>query len=188
MAETTTAHLAPTRRGGLPLTLVPLGLLLVTALLSASVMVQRSGQRPRLRSVDAVSARARPADASPSSPVTTPPSTTTTVLGTVVAATPPPTEPVTTTCADASAYLAAHAAPGFEITCAPGSALGHYGYTCVNVPDRCEGKRLIRIACPAPFVYKNEATNSWTLTGTGKGIDPFGSGSPAEQAFCDRLR
>ena len=34
----------------------------------------------------------------------------------------------------------------------------------------------------------NEAHNSWTLTGTGSGIDPFGQGDPAQQAACNRMR
>lgn len=92
-------------------------------------------------------------------------------------------------CASALAYLAAHQAPGFVDVCAPGSALGHYGFTCSNVAPHCpNGARVIHIACPAPFVYKNEAHNSWTLTGGATGIDPFGQGSPTEQASCSSLR
>lgn len=103
------------------------------------------------------------------------------------ATTPPPA--VTTGCADALAYLGAHQAPGFVDVCAPGSALGHYGFTCVNVPGRCpDGARLIHVACPAPFVYMNEAHNSWALLGQRSGIDPYGEGTPAEQAYCNRLR
>lgn len=63
-------------------------------------------------------------------------------------------------CADALAYLAANAAPGYTFGCAPHSALGHYGYTCDNVPGVCPGTMHIQIACPAPFVYENEAANS----------------------------
>lgn len=112
----------------------------------------------------------------------------------IVAVTPPiavspPTPAVTTNCADALAYLAAHQAPGFADSCSDGSALGHYGYTCANVAGRCpDGTRFIRIACPAPFVYMNEAHNSWTLIGAGSGIDTYGQGSPAERAFCDAHR
>ena len=90
----------------------------------------------------------------------------------------------TTSCADALAYLAAHQAPGFTDTCADGTALGHLGLTCVNQPGMCAGQRIIHIACPAPFVYMNEAHNSWTLLGQGTGIDPYGQGSDAERAAC----
>jgi hypothetical protein len=101
----------------------------------------------------------------------------------------PPAPAVTTDCADALAYLGTHAAPGFATACSPGSALGHYGFTCLNVSGMCpNGARLIRIACPAPFVYMNEAHNSWTLIGRRSGIDPYGQGTPAEQAVCNRFR
>jgi hypothetical protein len=104
---------------------------------------------------------------------------------------PPPRSPpaVTTGCADALAYLASHQAPGFVAGCGSGSALGHYGYTCWNTAVVCpSGGKLIHIACPAPFVYMNEAHNSWSLQGLRAGIDPYGQGSAAEQAFCDALR
>lgn len=92
-------------------------------------------------------------------------------------------------CSAALEYLAGHQAPGFVAVCAPGSALGHYGYTCWNTAPYCpNGGRVIHIACPEPFVYMNEAHNSWTLTGTGSGIDPFGQGDPAQQAACNQLR
>ena len=96
---------------------------------------------------------------------------------------------VTTTCADALGYLAVHAAPGFAASCEPGNSMGRFGYTCWNVAPQCgDGGRVIHIACPAPFVYQNEAHNSWALLGQRSGIDPYGQGSPAEQAFCDRYR
>jgi hypothetical protein len=102
---------------------------------------------------------------------------------------PPPPPAVSTGCADALAYLTAHQAEGFVATCGPGTAFGRYGVTCWNVAGMCpNGARVIRIACPAPFVYMNEAHNSWSLTGRRTGIDPFGQGTPAERAFCDRLR
>jgi hypothetical protein len=113
----------------------------------------------------------RPADAQ----ATPSPATTTT------ASTPHAT---TMSCVVALAYLAAHQAPGFSDSCADGSAEGHLGYTCVNTPGRCDGTRFIRIACPAPFVYMNEAHNSWVLIGRRTGIDPYGSGTRAEQAAC----
>ncbi len=108
----------------------------------------------------------------------------------VVATTAPPAPApaVTTGCADALAYVATHAAPGFVATCAAHSALGHYGYTCANVPGRCDGVRIIHVACPAPFVYENEAHNSWTVIGQGSGIDPYGQGTAAEQAYCNGFR
>lgn len=99
----------------------------------------------------------------------------------VVAASAPA---VATSCADALAYLAAHQAPGFSDSCADGSAFGHLGVTCVNQPGMCEGRRYIHIACPAPFVYMNEAHNSWTLIGQGSGIDPYGQGGAADRAAC----
>jgi len=93
-----------------------------------------------------------------------------------------------TTCADALAFLAAHQAPGFDAACAAGSALGHLGFTCVDQPGMCAGTRIIRIACPAPFVYMNEAHNSWVLIGARTGIDPYGQGSAAERAACADFR
>jgi len=102
---------------------------------------------------------------------------------------PLPLPVVTTTCADALAYLAAHQAPGFVDSCGDGSALGHLGYTCWNIAGRCpNGAKIIHIACPAPFVYMNEAHNSWTLIGQGSGIDTYGQGTAAEQAFCNPRR
>ncbi len=101
---------------------------------------------------------------------------------------PSPPPAVTTGCADALAYLAAHQAPGFVDTCADGSALGHYGFSCADVPGMCPGVRIVRIACPAPFVYMNEAHNSWVVIGQGSGIDPFGQGSPTEQTACNAHR
>ena len=100
-----------------------------------------------------------------------------------------PLPAVTTNCRDALAYLAAHQAPGFVDSCGDGSALGHYGHTCFNVAGMCpDGAKFIHIACPAPFVYMNEAHNSWTLIGQASGFDIYGQGSPAERAFCDPHR
>lgn len=113
---------------------------------------------------------------------------------TIVAPTPSPSvdsavPAVTTTCADALGYLASHAALGFVASCGPGNSMGRFGYTCWNVAPQCgDGGRVIHIACPAPFVYQNEAHNSWALLGQRAGIDPYGQGSAAEQAFCDRYR
>ena len=113
-------------------------------------------------------------------------SITTVVVVPVLVSAPRPV--VSTACADALAYLAAHQAPGFSDVCADGTALGRLGFTCVNQPGMCEGQRFIHIACPAPFVYMNEAHNSWTLLGARTGIDPYGQGSDAERAACDRHR
>jgi len=140
---------------------------------------------------------------SPGASTTTTPSTTTTAppaptVPTTVAAPPPPPPPPppptatipapTGDCAAALAYLAAHQAPGFVATCGAGTAFGHYGIACWNSVYCPDGRKIIHIACPLPFVYMNEAHNSWTLIGAGTGIDPQGQGSPAEQAYCDRLR
>lgn len=76
-------------------------------------------------------------------------------------------------CAAALAYLAANAAPGFTFQC-PGNAWGHQAMTCVNHAPQCAGQKLITIAVPCAAAYMNEAHNSWVLTGTGSGIDPYG--------------
>jgi hypothetical protein len=114
---------------------------------------------------------------------------------------PPPTVPATVPpppptvapepagdCAAALAYLAAHQAPGFVDTCGPGTAFGHDGIACWNRSYCPDGQKIIHIACPLPFVYMNEAHNSWTLVGAGTGFDPNGQGSPAERAYCNRVR
>jgi hypothetical protein len=134
------------------------------------------------------------AEAGPSTTTTTvttapPPSTTTTTVApqaapVVATAAPVSRRAVAGSCAEALAYLAAHQAPGFTDSCADGSAFGHLGVTCVNQPGMCAGRRIIRIACPAPFVYMNEAHNSWTLIGARTGIDPYGQGTDAERTAC----
>ena len=124
----------------------------------------------------------------PAPAVRTTTTTTTTAAQAVAAVAPSPAPAVTTGCADALAYLAAHQAPGFVDTCADGSALGHYGFSCADVPGMCPGVRIVHIACPAPFVYMNEAHNSWVVIGQGSGIDPFGQGSPTEQTSCNAHR
>lgn len=81
----------------------------------------------------------------------------------------PPVPDPQWSCPAALAYLAVHQAPGFVGSCGPGSALGHYGYTCWNIALHCpDGARIIHIACPAPFVYMNEEHNSWTLIGAAR--------------------
>jgi hypothetical protein len=76
-------------------------------------------------------------------------------------------------CAAALSYLSAHAAPGFTFEC-PGYAMGRQAMTCVNHAPECAGRKIIAIAVPCPAAYMNEAHNSWVLTGTGSGIDPYG--------------
>ena len=111
--------------------------------------------------------------------------TVTTTPAPLVATAAPVRQPaVPGSCAEALAYLAAHQAPGFTDSCFDGSAFGHLGVTCVNQPGMCTGQRIIRIACPAPFVYMNEAHNSWTLIGARTGIDPYGQGTDAERTAC----
>ena len=123
-----------------------------------------------------------------------PPSSTTTTNPTVasaplVATAAPVRQPaVPGSCAEALAYLAAHQAPGFTDSCFDGSAFGHLGVTCVNQPGMCTGQRIIRIACPAPFVYMNEAHNSWVLLGRSTGIDPYGQGTAEQRAACGSHR
>ncbi len=88
-------------------------------------------------------------------------------------------------CAAALAYLAVHQAPGFVDVCRPHAAVGHYGYTCVNVAWLCRGVSVIAIACPAPVVYMNEASNSFVLSGRSRApIDPFGQNDSRCPAFA----
>lgn len=114
------------------------------------------------------------------------------ILGQCLGGTTPTTKAAVATgngfgCAPALAYLHAHQAPGFTDVCAPHSAFGHYGVTCVNhLPQCAPGTKVIYIACPADFVYRNEAENSWVLTGGPGRIDAYGQGTPAEQATCNR--
>ncbi len=145
------------------------------------------------RPIGSTTTTAKPAIAvptvAPAPPAVAPDATPAAAASTTPATAPPAAAPAfTTECGDALAFLASHQAPGFVDTCAPGSALGHYGYTCATVPGRCDGVRIIHIACPAPFVFMNEAHNSWTVIGQGAGIDPYGQGNAAEQAACNRYR
>jgi hypothetical protein len=142
-------------------------------------------------SVEVLAERVIRAVPNPPTTLPAPSSTTTTTTTTTTTPAPPPTPPATqpapvvsTTCADALAYLAANQAPGFTDLCADGSAFGHLGVTCVNHPGMCPGERIVHIACPAPFVYMNEAHNSWVLIGARTGIDPYGQGSDAQRAAC----
>ena len=77
-------------------------------------------------------------------------------------------------CAAALAYLRANAAPGFRFVC-PGNANGHQAMTCLNHAPECPGTGIIAISVPCPAAYKNEAANSWIISGLrGGGIDPYG--------------
>lgn len=187
-------HARPRRRRTAPTiralaVLVLLALALVLAVTALHGHVTRSGSErvpPRVQVLGSRVVR-------PAAEGTTTSTTTVPAVAPVVAATPaPPVTPTVptmkATCADALEYLAAHQAPGFVDTCADGSALGHLGYTCANVDGRCAGRRFIRIACPAPFVYMNEAHNSWVVIGERSGIDPYGQGTDAERAACARHR
>jgi hypothetical protein len=125
----------------------------------------------------------------PSSTTTTEVPATTTTMAVPVPVVASPVPVVTTTCGDAIAYLLAHQAPGFSASCGAGSAFGRLGVTCWNIATMCpDGAKIIHIACPAPFVYMNEAHNSWTIVGEGAGIDPYGQGSSAERSYCADFR
>ena len=161
--------------------------------LLAALLPQRGTRSVPLRSTAGAPAAGRPAPGSsrPASAATSTSTSTTTTTTTVPV--PPttvaPPAAVTTNCDDAIAYLLSHQAPGFSDACGRGSAFGHYGVTCWNVAGMCpDGAKFIHIACPAPFVYMNEAHNSWTIIGQSSGIDPYGQGNAAEQAFCDGFR
>ena len=184
---------------GIRLRLVEAGVLVTATLALGAVgvgLVGAHAEDPSRRAVVEVHAAAARATAAVTA-VTTRPATamsTSTTTAAVVSAVLATTEPrpappaVTTTCDDALAYLETHQAPGFVDDCGPGTAHGHYGFTCWNVGGLCPGAKVIHIACPAPFVYMNEAHNSWAVVGRAAGIDPYGQGLPAEQAVCDRFR
>ena len=78
-------------------------------------------------------------------------------------------------CRAAFAFLAAHAAPGFQFAC-PHYADGHQATTiCDNAPECLPGTAFIWIADACPAAYMNEASNSWVLTGQSAAPwDPFG--------------
>ncbi|HEY2562111.1 MAG TPA: hypothetical protein VGI44_00290 [Acidimicrobiales bacterium] len=94
-----------------------------------------------------------------------------------VAATTTTTAPVDTGygCADAVAYLQAHADPAYQIICPGDSGPGHEAMTCSNVSGYCLGFNEIVITDPCPAAYMNEASNSWVLDGKSDApIDPYG--------------
>jgi hypothetical protein len=78
-------------------------------------------------------------------------------------------------CAAALAYLAAYAAPGFQLQC-PANAQGHQATTmCISLSVMCDLGRFIFIAVPCAAAYMNEASNSWVLLGLSRApIDPYG--------------
>ncbi len=85
-------------------------------------------------------------------------------------------------CAAALAYLAAHAAPGFTVSC-PGPDDGQQATTTAYFANGAV-TGTIGIEVPCPAAYMNEAHNSWVLRakylgtpipdGLGAVIDPFG--------------
>jgi hypothetical protein len=88
----------------------------------------------------------------------------------------PPKMPVAEAsgCPAALAYLRRYAAPGFALKC-PGDANGHQAMTCDRNTVVCPGLREIVIADPCPAAYRNEASNSWVLSGLStQRIDPYG--------------
>jgi hypothetical protein len=129
-----------------------------------------------------VTGHASPAPATPS-PLTAPPRS----VATRVPVAPHPVAVAAGDfgCAAALAYVAAHQAPGFVDLCRPHAASGGYGYTCVDHAPQCPGMKVIAIACPAPIVYKNEASNSLVLAGRSQAaIDPFGQNDPRCPAYA----
>jgi len=77
-------------------------------------------------------------------------------------------------CADALAYLQAHAVPGFTLEC-PGWADGHQAMSCDNVAGICPEAKVIAMSVPCPAAYMNEASNSWVVPGEGDhALDPYG--------------
>ena len=163
-------HLAPGNRGSASLTQMPIW------------TDHTVGSTTPTTSPPPVTAKPRPAPATPSPP--------TAPLRSVATRVPPAPRPVAVAagdfgCAAALAYLAAHQAPGFVDLCRPHAASGGYGYTCVDHAPQCPGSKVIAIACPAPIVYKNEASNSLVLAGRSQAaIDPFGQNDPRCPAFA----
>ncbi|MGZ6933686.1 MAG: hypothetical protein ACXVJH_05720 [Acidimicrobiia bacterium] len=180
LAGATTLVAGLPRAGGFSPPVVHASSGLSTSTSSSTWASEPAGNRPIVPSP--------PAPPSPTTSTTTTTTTTAPPVWAAVVASAVVAPAVTTGCADALAYLAAHQAPGFVDTCGPGTALGRYGYTCWNVAATCPNAKVIHIACPAPFVFMNEAHNSWSLQGLRSGVDPFGQGAPAERAYCDRLR
>ena len=85
---------------------------------------------------------------------------------------PPQGQATASGCGPALAYLAAYAAPGFDLVC-PGYAMGHQAATCINEAPCAPGQKMIVIADACPAAYMNEAHNSWAIQ-DGGAIDPYG--------------
>jgi hypothetical protein len=79
-------------------------------------------------------------------------------------------------CGPALAYMAAYAAPGFQLIC-PGDAQGHQATTCINSYPCAPGQKMILIADPCPAAYMNESSNSLAIQFGGV-IDPYGACRP----------
>lgn len=78
-------------------------------------------------------------------------------------------------CGAALAYLAAHAAPGFVVSCPHPDGGYQATTTCVDAPQCEAGTAFIWIEDPCPAAYMNEASNSWVLIGASDApIDPYG--------------
>jgi hypothetical protein len=162
--------------------LLIVGVLVIVVALVAAAYVS---PRPPVRSIAVV---AVPVTTVPSTTVPTPTVPTPTVPSTTIAITAlhrlvvaPPATPLQKVygCGPALTYLAARAAPGFRFVC-PGYALGHQGFTCLNIADVCPDDALIVISDPCPAAYMNEASNSWVVKGWSTApFDPFGACSAA---------
>jgi hypothetical protein len=120
----------------------------------------------------------------PTSPAPAPVSTTTTTPAATATTVPAASAPTTTTapvdtgygCADAIAYLRAHADPAYQIVCPADSGPGSEAFTCSNLPGYCVGFQEVIITDPCPAAYMNEASNTWVIDGKSSApIDPYGS-------------
>jgi hypothetical protein len=120
----------------------------------------------------------------PTSPPPAPVSATTTTPAATVTTVPATSAPTTTTapvdtgygCADAIAYLRAHADPAYQIICPADSGPGSEAFTCSNLPGYCVGFQEVIITDPCPAAYMNEASNTWVIDGKSDApIDPYGS-------------
>jgi len=171
-------------------------------LLAGSLVAMLSGLSPAsagtaVRATTAVAAVSIPAPHVVPTTTTAPPPppTTTTTTSTTTTTTAPPPPPTTTTappppapasssavppegeataygCGPALAYLAAYAAPGFQLVC-PGDSQGHQATTCISSYPCAPGQKMIIITVPCPAAYMNEAHNSWAIQDGGT-IDPYG--------------
>jgi hypothetical protein len=125
-----------------------------------------------------------PPATAPTPPPTTSASATTTTPAATPTTAPAAPAPSTTTapvdtgygCADAVAYLKAHADPAYQIICPADSGPGSEAFTCSNLPGSCVGFQEVIITDPCPAAYMNEASNTWVIDGKSDApIDPYGS-------------